>query len=590
MSSTSKNKVIIDLEVNAPDSKSLNKFQKGLQAVGNVGKKAFKGIGTAIKGAGIGLLIGVFASLWEALKKNQKIMDTVNTVINAMGVLIKPVVDGVSSLVEKFGANNTLMKSMGTIVSNLIKVALTPLKITFNTLKLAMQEMALGWAKVQSAFGKGDEGAVAKLKDEVQETKDKIKELAVESVDAVKTIIEEGPKAFKGVSEIIKTTVGEISKGYEDISIRSALATGKAINQAAKDIERLNILQQTTALIALKEAEDLRQIRDDTSRTFEDRIKANNELKAILEKQRIDELKIVNDKIAAQQLLLAIDGENEEAKNALLLLNNELLEVEERINGQISEQKTNAVGLVDEQAALAEEQIEIAQKLSDEKAAIENEARDKKAEKDKEIEDQKVANAYLVADQLISIDENATQFAKNLLANKLKSGKISEEQYDKQLAEIEKKAANRKKAYAISDTIINTASAIIGIWKDFPKVDFGITAGIMSGVVGVLGATQVAKIASTPTDFATGGIVSGNSYTGDNISANLNSGEMVLNQQQQAKLYDQANGSSGSSSLNADMIAQVVINAIKQIPVVITEQSITDKQKEVEIRESGFSY
>ena len=91
---------------------------------------------------------------------------------------------------------------------------------------------------------------------------------------------------------------------------------------------------------------------------------------------------------------------------------------------------------------------------------------------------------------------------------------ISEEdrhypKYDKKIAEIEKKAAQRKKAYAIADTIINTAAAIIGIWKDFPKDDFGATAAIMSVGMGILGAAQVATIASTPVDGSSTGSASG---------------------------------------------------------------------------------
>ena len=40
--------------------------------------------------------------------------------------------------------------------------------------------------------------------------------------------------------------------------------------------------------------------------------------------------------------------------------------------------------------------------------------------------------------------------------------------------------------------------AIIGIWAQFPKFDFGATAAIMSGVVGGLGALQLATVLATP--------------------------------------------------------------------------------------------
>ena len=42
--------------------------------------------------------------------------------------------------------------------------------------------------------------------------------------------------------------------------------------------------------------------------------------------------------------------------------------------------------------------------------------------------------------------------------------------------------------------------------------------------------------------FATGGIVGGNSYSGDKVQANVNSGEMILNAAQQRALWETANG------------------------------------------------
>lgn len=46
--------------------------------------------------------------------------------------------------------------------------------------------------------------------------------------------------------------------------------------------------------------------------------------------------------------------------------------------------------------------------------------------------------------------------------------------------------------------------------------------------------------------FANGGIVGGNSFTGDRVVANVNSGEMILNRAQQANLFKLANGGMGS--------------------------------------------
>lgn len=56
--------------------------------------------------------------------------------------------------------------------------------------------------------------------------------------------------------------------------------------------------------------------------------------------------------------------------------------------------------------------------------------------------------------------------------------------------------------------------------------------------------------------FENGGIVGGNSYTGDNLTAFVNSSEMILNRPQQKQLFDMANGSGGGSG-------GVVVNVIE---------------------------
>lgn len=63
--------------------------------------------------------------------------------------------------------------------------------------------------------------------------------------------------------------------------------------------------------------------------------------------------------------------------------------------------------------------------------------------------------------------------------------------------------------------------------------------------VAALGGVVAAAIATAKTSgrnrYATGGIVGGNSFTGDRVVANVNSGEMILNKNQQARLFRMAN-------------------------------------------------
>lgn len=73
-----------------------------------------------------------------------------------------------------------------------------------------------------------------------------------------------------------------------------------------------------------------------------------------------------------------------------------------------------------------------------------------------------------------------------------------EEQYNKRALELKRQQAKREKEIAIFQTSLNTAQAIMSIWAQVPKVDFGISATALSAMVGALGVAQMAMIASRP--------------------------------------------------------------------------------------------
>lgn len=95
------------------------------------------------------------------------------------------------------------------------------------------------------------------------------------------------------------------------------------------------------------------------------------------------------------------------------------------------------------------------------------------------------------------------------------------------------------KAAAISQATISGIQAVQNALAQVPY-PFNFVA---AALVGVASAANIGKIASQqPPAFENGGIVGGNSFSGDNVSAQVNSGEMILNRQQQANLFAQANG------------------------------------------------
>lgn len=75
---------------------------------------------------------------------------------------------------------------------------------------------------------------------------------------------------------------------------------------------------------------------------------------------------------------------------------------------------------------------------------------------------------------------------------------------------------------------------------------------------GIAGTAQLVSMVSTISQFATGGIVGGNETSGDKVLVRVNSGEMILNAAQQARLFALANGAAvyGASAQVATNFSQ----------------------------------
>lgn len=77
-----------------------------------------------------------------------------------------------------------------------------------------------------------------------------------------------------------------------------------------------------------------------------------------------------------------------------------------------------------------------------------------------------------------------------------------------------------------------------------------VGAALAGAMIGVM----VASMAK----FATGGIVPGNSYSGDKVMAGLNSGEMVLNKRQQSNLFNMIDHGGNNNSFNGGQVEFVI--------------------------------
>jgi len=86
------------------------------------------------------------------------------------------------------------------------------------------------------------------------------------------------------------------------------------------------------------------------------------------------------------------------------------------------------------------------------------------------------------------------------------------------------------------------------------------TAWSLWGAIAI-GALIGAAVVGLAGGFETGGIVGGNSYTGDHVLAAVNSDEMILSRGQQAQLFAMANGQGqGNGGSNSYSVGDIVIN------------------------------
>lgn len=89
-------------------------------------------------------------------------------------------------------------------------------------------------------------------------------------------------------------------------------------------------------------------------------------------------------------------------------------------------------------------------------------------------------------------------------------------------------------AFTLAETVVNSVLAVQRAAASAP-FPFNIPA---IAAETVRGAVNVAKIKSTAPRFQSGGVVPGSSVNGDQVLARVNSGEMILNDRQQSRLFE----------------------------------------------------
>jgi len=493
---------------------------------------AAKGLGTALKAAGIGLVVAAFAKFTEVLNENQKVADFFSTTFETLSIMFNDffnfISDNFGTIVDSFKAifedPIQSIKDLGTAIKNNIIERFTS----------AIEAIGFLGEAIVKVF-KGDfEGAVESAKN-----------AGKEFIDTLTGVDDTFDKTVETVSNVIDAT-----KEYVTETVKSA----KANVELAKSAEIAVVKQQGLVEQYDRQAEQLRQIRDEERNSIDERIAANDKLKETLDEQEKAMLKLVDLQIAAaaaefkknqnqantialleaqnekQAVLAQIEGfRSEQLANDLALdrekieLTNSKLESEanlsierkrinaeqieddlarlerqkeideeeailqtERLQRVIDEAKEGTQAKVDAQIALDEFEVEILQKKLEREKEF--------AEKKKELSEKEIADNKEVLDKRLQMTNDAFGAISGLVTALAKDNEESQE-----------KAFKINKAISIAQAVINTAGAITAAIN--PAVGgLGIPAGLPgAALAAATGVAQVATIAKTKFEGGGGG-------------------------------------------------------------------------------------
>lgn len=129
--------------------------------------------------------------------------------------------------------------------------------------------------------------------------------------------------------------------------------------------------------------------------------------------------------------------------------------------------------------------------------------------------------------QIMGVINSGVSSALNSIAQDLEDGKLSFESFAKSLSQIVLKIVATLLAQSIANAIAGASTAATATGPAAPFVLPGLVGGATAVVAGAF--------SSLPA-FASGGVVPGSNFSGDQVLARLNSGELVLNKMQQEQM------------------------------------------------------
>ena len=283
---------------------------------------AIKGVGTALKAAGIGLAVALMAKLMEVFSKNQKVVDAFDIAMESLSIAFNDLFSFISN-------------NVGKVTGFFKDIFENPKESLIDFGNAVKENLIERFNSVLDTFGHLGKALKHLVKGEFGEAFNSVKDAGKESIDIWTGV----DNSVDKLTETVTNAAGKI-KDYATQTITSAKATVE-LNKASElaKVQVQGLIEEYD-----RQAEKLRQVRDDETKTFAERIEANEKLGEVLKEQGVEMQKLVDIQVHAAQVEF---NKNKSQENLIALTEalNEKKAVEAQITGFQSEQLTNQVSL-----------------------------------------------------------------------------------------------------------------------------------------------------------------------------------------------------------------------------------------------------
>ena len=446
---------------------SSEKGSKGIKGIGTASKiagKGIKGIGTAMKAAGIGLVVAAVAGLFAIMSQNQKVVDFMSSAMNTLQLGVNAVGNAISKAYNKVVEATDGFDALKKTISGLLTVAITPLKLAFFKVKEAIQAANLAY---QTIFG--DDASVKKAQEALLATTKDIFGVVEAAKSAGSDIYNNIGEAFTEVGQAVTAVVQEVGK----IDPKKIIEAGQAMTELKNNAELAAATQAGLVEKYDRQAEQLRQIRDEERNSISDRKKANDELLETLDEMETAMLAQANAQVASAQA--NVDANNSiENQVALIDALSNKQGVLAQVEGLRSEQKANDLALDKEAIELNKAKEESEDRLSIERKRFNAEQIEDETLRLEALQEIYAQEAEIEAARLQALIDNANNGTQAKVDAQIALDEFMEESRQKQIEggnavqESEEKNTDARKAMqsALVNQIGGAVNALGALFKE----------------------------------------------------------------------------------------------------------------------------